>query len=418
MPPDAPVSLDDSSLASLVDRLSHARVVLLGEASHGTHEYYAWRARITLELLAHHDFSFVAVEGDWPDCMAIDRFVKLDRDVPDEADEALRVFLRWPTWMWANEEVSELLGAIRALNETRRPEDRAGFYGLDVYSLWESLERVLAFADHLGPEAAQAARDAFACFEPYGREPQAYARATMMVPADCKAEAERMLVETLRARSGLQGIDARLDAEQNARVVAGAERYYRAMVRGDAQSWNVRDVHMADTLDRLLEHHGERAAKAIVWAHNTHVGDARATDMASEGMVNLGQLARERHAGDVAAVGFGSHRGTVVAAREWDAPMQEMRVPSAIPGSLEDALHEEGEGQDLLLASTAGRLGKIGHRAIGVVYHPERERGNYVPTMLSRRYDAFVFLDETHALRPIHHALERPEVPETFPWGY
>src|SRR5438094_3466762 len=293
VPPDAPVSLDDSSLATLVDRLSHARVVLLGEASHGTHEYYAWRARITLELLAHHDFSFVAVEGDWPDCMAIDRFVKLDRDVPDEADEALRVFLRWPTWMWANEEVSELLGAIRALNGPRRPEDRAGFYGLDVYSLWESLERVLAFADHLGPEAAQAARDAFACFEPYGREPQAYARATMMVPADCKAEAERMLVETLRARGDLRGIDARLDAEQNARVVAGAERYYRAMVRGDAQSWNVRDVHMADTLDRLLEHHGARAAKAIVWAHNTHVGDARATDMASEGMLNLGQLARE-----------------------------------------------------------------------------------------------------------------------------
>jgi erythromycin esterase-like protein len=292
-----------------------------------------------------------------------------------------------------------------------------GFYGLDVYSLWDSMHELVGWLREHEPEHVQKATQALACFEPFGEDGAEYAFATRFAPTTCEQTVVELLQHLCEERGRQAPADdpeAHLSAEMNAAVVAGAERYYRAMVGGSAESWNVRDVHMADTLDRLLEHadDGTHPPRAVVWEHNTHVGDARATDMAGAGMVNVGQLLRERHgAGDVVLVGFGSHRGGVVAGQEWGAQMQRMEVPPARAGSLEALLHEE-VGEDALLVwppdgpRPAALDRRLDHRAIGVVYRPERERwGNYVPTVLARRYDAFLYLDTSRALQPLH--LER-----------
>ncbi len=410
-------------LDPLMDRIGNAGCVLLGEASHGTHEYYEWRARITERLIREKGFSFVAVEGDWPDCYEVNRYAKGYPDSGKSAREALKAFERWPTWMWANEEVVGLAEFLRRHNEGLPPGERVGFYGLDVYSLRESLEAVIEYLERVDPEALPAAKRAYGCFEPYGEDAQGYAWAAAFVPTSCEEEVVGMLSE-LRVRiAGYRDHpESRFDAEQNALVARGAEAYYRAVVRGGADSWNVRDRHMAETLDRLMRLHGPKA-KGIVWEHNTHVGDARFTDMAQHGMVNVGQLARERRGEeDVVLVGFGSHRGSVIAGAEWGAPMQRMPVPPAREESWEDVLHSAGEEDKLLVFSGAEEgavLEPRGHRAIGVVYDPAHERqGNYVPTVLPRRYDAFVYLDETRALRPLHETpREDGEPPDTFPSG-
>jgi erythromycin esterase-like protein len=404
---------DDASLDPLIERVGDARIVMLGEATHGTSEFYSWRARLSMRLVREKGFSFVAVEGDWPDCFRLDEYVK-GASGDARALDAVRRFARWPTWMWANHEVAAFLDELRAHNDATRAA-KVGFYGLDVYSLWDSMRRVVAQLEETAPDAAQAAREAWACFEPYGEDAQRYARATQVVRADCRDEVVRALAAVERAAVGL-------DAEQNARVAVNAERYYRTMVEGGAASWNVRDTHMMDTLDHLLAHHGPQA-KAIVWEHNTHIGDARATDMADEGMVNIGQLARERHGErDVVLVGFGTHRGSALAARGWDMPVKRMRVPEAPEDSLEGVMHALGGDQLFVLppasAAASPLLRTIGHRAIGVVYHPEREWGNYVPTVLPRRYDAFVFVDRSNALRPVQVTHEDLAEPETYPWGY
>ncbi|MFO0927602.1 MAG: erythromycin esterase family protein [Gemmataceae bacterium] len=416
---------DPAHLDPLLDRIGDARYVLLGEASHGTHEYYTWRTAISHRLITERGFSFIAVEGDWPDCYRVNRYVKGYRDAGDTAREVLHAFERWPTWMWANEEVVELAEWLRETNDTR-PDRKVGFYGLDVYSLWDSLYQVLGYLRKHAPDALPAARRAFQCFEPYGEDVQDYARATRLVDASCEAEVIGMLAAVLRAAPAHpdDGSETHFNAEQNAQVVKNAESYYRAMVQGGPESWNVRDRHMAETLDRLMRQHGP-AAKAIVWAHNTHVGDARYTDMAGDDMVNLGQLVRESHAPEgVVLVGFGSHRGSVIAGEEWDAPMERIAVSPGRPGSWEDLLHQAAAGDRLLLLDGAraneALLRERGHRAIGVVYRPQFERyGNYVPTVLPRRYDAFLFLDETQAVRPLHEvtAREEAEVPDTFPSG-
>jgi erythromycin esterase-like protein len=301
-----------------------------------------------------------------------------------------------------------------------------GFYGLDVYSLWESLYEVMRYLRRTDGAALAAARRAARCFEPYGEDAHDYARATRLVPESCEQE----VIDLLRAVRGRAPAhpgddrEGRFVAEQNALVLANAETYYRTMVRGRAESWNVRDRHMAETLDRLLAHHGP-GAKAVVWEHNTHVGDARFTDMADDGMVNLGQLARERYGeGDAVLVGFGTHSGTVIAGAEWEAPTERMRVPAARPDSWEDVLHRAGAGDSLLVFDAAARADEAlaewrGHRAVGVVYDPDIERyGNYVPAVLPRRYDALLFLDRTRALRPLHvPPREEGEVPETYPTG-
>ncbi len=412
---------EPGDLDPLLDRIGSARVVMLGEASHGTSEYYTWRARITQRLVREKGFSFVAVEGDWPDAYRVNRYVKGHDDVGASAREVLHAFRRWPTWMWANWEAVALAAWLRKHNDAHAGRRGVGFYGLDVYSLWESLAAIMRYLEENDPDALEAARRAYACFEPYGEDAQAYARSTAFVQASCEDEVVELLGD-VRRHAEVAGDDdeAHFDAEQNARAAVGAERYYRTMVRGGSQSWNVRDHHMIETLDDLLEHHGQDA-KAIVWEHNTHVGDARATDMAAAGMVNTGQLARERYGDDaVVLVGFGSNRGSVIAGRSWGAPMERMEVPIAQAGSWEDVVHEAGIGDALLLTdrlSPAARQ-RRGHRAIGVVYDPTLERyGNYVPTDLPARYDAFVHVDVTRALHPLHVEPEEAGPPATYPWG-
>lgn len=394
-----------ADLDPLLDRIGGARYVLVGEASHGTSEYYRWRAELTKRLVAERGFDLVAVEGDWPDCFAVNRWVKGRGDREHDARAVLGRFRRWPTWMWANEEVAEFVGWLREHNAmTGRG---VGFYGLDVYSLWDSLRVVLAHVAEHRPDAVDAAREAARCFEPYAEDPQRYARATRLVPATCEDEVLELL--TAMHRVGTVDPDdpeAELDAVQNAEVLAGAERYYRTMVWGGADSWNVRDRHMVDTLDRLVAHHG-RDSRVVVWEHNTHVGDARATDMADHGMVNVGQLVRERHARDgVVLVGFSGHRGSVIAGAAWGAPMQAMEVPGAPAGTHEDLLHV-ALGEASLLVFDGDREGpwlsrRRDHRAIGVVYRPSGDRwGNWVPTVMGRRYDALLAFDVTEAVRPL-----------------
>lgn len=416
---------DSIDLDPLIDRIGNARYVLLGEASHGTSEYYIWRHRISERLIREKNFSFIAVEGDWPDCYRVNRFVKRYDGAKGSAEEVLRGFDRWPSWMWANREVIGLVEFLTRFNRRLPIADQVGFYGLDVYSLWDSLHAVIEYLNEHDPQSLPAVRDAFRCFEPFGEDVQEYARANLWFPKSCEDEVLDLLVEMRRRFPSHPGDrEASFNAEQNALVAKNAEHYYRIMGRGDRESWNIRDRHMAETLERLMEYHGSQA-KCIVWEHNTHIGDARATDMASAGMVNVGQLVRERHApDDVVLVGFGSYQGTVIAGQAWDSPLERMPVPPARDGSWEDLFHR-AVGEDRMLIfdemhhAEHWRLPR-GHRAIGVVYHPRSERhGNYVPTVLPDRYDVFLYLDRTEALHPLHMPInfEHEEVPETFPSG-
>jgi erythromycin esterase-like protein len=342
----------------------------------------------------------------------VNRSVKLREGAHEDPRDALDSFDRWPTWMWANDDVVDFCRWLRGVNAGRPEADRVGFYGLDVYSLWDSMHELIGYLREHEPAVVDEAIAALRCFEPFGEDGAEYAFASRFAPSSC----EQAVVDLLRRLCEERGADvdgddpdARFAAEQNAAVVVDAERYYRAMVESSATSWNVRDVHMADSLDRLLA----RTGRAVVWEHNTHVGDARATDMAAGGMVNVGQLLRERHgADDVVLVGFGGHRGGVIAGEEWGAQMARIPVPPARAGSLEALLHEE-VGRDALFVVPRGqRPGwldrRLDHRAIGVVYRPERERwGNYVPTVLGERYDAFLWIEDTSPLQPLH--MERAE---------
>jgi erythromycin esterase-like protein len=409
-------------LDPLIDRIGDSRFVLLGEASHGTSEFYTWRTAISKRLIAEKGFSFIAVEGDWPDCYTVNRYVKAREG--ESAQDVLHAFARWPTWMWANREVVDLVEWMRTHNDQQLDDRKAGFYGLDVYSLWDSMHAVVDYLDHMDPELARTAKRAYSCFEPYAEDAQEYARATAIVPTSCEDEAVSILraLQSKRSEFRDDGPEAYFNAEQNAFVARNAELYYRTMVRGGPMSWNVRDHHMADTLERLMKHHGP-GAKAIVWEHNTHIGDARFTDMARAGMVNVGQLVRQAHQRDgVVLAGFGTYGGSVVAAREWGAPMERMQVPDARDGSSENAMHRAEIGDSLLLFdgdADGGLSEPRGHRAIGVVYDPRTEHwGNYVPTILTRRYDAFLYIEKSKGVDPLHmREREDGEVPETFPSG-
>ena len=430
-------SVDD--LDPLLDAIGDARYVLLGEASHGTHEFYTWRAELSKRLIQEKHFSFVGVEGDWPDCYRVNRFVKGYASSGASAAEVLHAFDRWPTWMWANREIVDFTEWMRDHNHQLPAEQQAGFYGLDVYSLWESMAAVIDYLEKIDPNFARVARRAYTCFEPYREDVQEYARATAIVPTSCEDEAVAVL-RALRSRAAEykeDGREAYFNAEQNALVARGAELYYRTMVRGGPTSWNVRDHHMVDTLDRLMVHHDNMGgrAKAIVWAHNTHIGDARFTDMARAGMVNVGQLVRQSHEVEgMMLVGFGTHHGSVIAGDEWGARMQRMRVPDAREGSIEDLLHrseagasennDSGPNKMLLFngeddGGIKGLDAPLDNRAIGVVYDPRMERyGNYVRTIIPRRYDAFLFIDETSALDPLHMPMGvTGAMPETYPSG-
>jgi erythromycin esterase len=407
----------------LINKIGNCRVVMLGEASHGTHEYYSWRAAITQKLIEEKGFNFIAVEGDWPDCYKVNRFIKGKEHTEKNALQVLQSFNRWPTWMWANWETVQLADWLKKYNEKIATSGMVGFYGLDVYSLWESMEAIMGYLKKVDPFAWKIASAAWHCFEPYKKEGQDYARASSFVPDRCTNEVVEMLKEIrLRMQQYNSDHENVFNAEQNALVTVNAEKYYRSMIAGGPHSWNVRDRHMSDTLDRLLDFHGEKS-KAIIWAHNTHIGDARATDMTNEGMYNIGELARiNHHENQVALVGFGSYTGSVIAAKNWGAPMKQMGLPAASTGSWEYYLHKAGAVnkwmmmedfmQDVFLEN------HIGHRAVGVVYHPEREQyGNYVPSILPLRYDAFLFLDKTKALHPLHINPDGAQMPETYPFG-
>lgn len=413
-----------ADLDPLLHRIGDARFVLLGEATHGTSEFYRWRTAITRRLIEEHDFSFIAVEGDWPDCYRVNRFVKQLHDSTESTEQVLHAFARWPTWMWANREVAELVEFLRAHNARHSWDRQVGFYGLDVYSLWESMSAVVEYLDRIDPAAAREARRNYGCFDRFHGDAVEYARSTALAPTSCENDVVRILT-TLRANApeyGADGRDAYFAAEQNALVAIDAERYYRAMIRGGPSSWNVRDHHMMDTLERLIAHHGP-AAKAIVWEHNTHVGDARFTDMARDGMVNVGQLARQSHEREgVVLVGFSTHHGSVIAGSEWGAPMERMTVPPARDGSFEDLAHRSDAGDAFMvmgdeLAQEPAFEEPVDHRAIGVVYAPGRERwGNYVPTIIPHRYDVIIHIDETKAVDPLHMPVAmNGDLPETYP---
>lgn len=413
----------------LLGLVGDASVVLLGEASHGTHEFYRERALITRRLIEEKDFAAVAVEADWPDAYRVNRYV---RGAPGDADaeEALGGFRRFPTWMWRNAEVLDFVGWLRAHNEGASGNG-AGFYGLDIYSLYASIGEVVRYLNGVDPAAAARARERYACFEQFGHE-QTYGRAaTLGIAEPCRREVIAQLTELQRhagyylRRDGHAAEDEQFYAEQNARVIAGAEEYYRSMFADHGVSWNLRDRHMADTLVRLRAHLARHGApvKVVVWEHNSHIGDARATEMGRRrGELNVGQLARQRWPGGVALIGFTTHEGTVTAASTWDAPAERKRVRPALTGSYEELFHEVGEPRflvDLCRGDAAEALrGPMLERAIGVIYRPESERAShYFEASLAGQFDAVIHIDETRAVEPLERTAgwELGEPPETYP---
>jgi len=410
-------------LTPLLQRIGDARIVMLGEASHGTHEYYTWRSYISQRLIAEKGFRFIAVEGDWPDCYEVNCYIKQYSNSPHAAVDVLKGFDRWPTWMWGNWEIAAFAEWLKKHNAALDGDDKVGFYGLDVYSLWESMEAILGYLEKHDPGALETALQAYRCFEPHRKdEGQSYARSLRFVSDTCEDEVVELLKKIQdRIVARAAGEESVFSVEQNALITVNAEKYYRAMLAGGAASWNVRDTHMNETLERLLDLHGPES-KAIIWEHNTHVGDARATDMRDDGMVNIGQLAREQYPGEVVLVGFGSYEGSVIAGRAWGARMQEMEMPAARKDSWEYYCHQASAENKLMImddfADPVFTENHVDHRAIGVVYNPEYERyGNYVPSILPMRYDAFNYIDRTRALHPLKIDPDRMQMPETYPFG-
>jgi erythromycin esterase-like protein len=407
-------------------------VVLLGEASHGTHEFYRERARITRRLITEKGFGAVVVEADWPDAYRVNRYV---RGLPgdEEAVEALEGFKRFPTWMWRNADVLDFAGWLRDYNDHVADEhERAGFYGMDLYSLHASMQAVLRYLDKVDPEAARRARQRYACFDHFGQDPQSYGYATTLgLGESCRNDVVATLVDITRRaldyarRDGLMAADDFFQAEQNARLVKNAEAYYRSMFEGRDASWNVRDQHMAETLQTVLSHleRTGRSSKAVVWAHNSHLGDARFTEMGERGELNVGQLVRERLGPDAVNVGFTTHTGTVTAATDWDGPAERKRVRASLPGSHENLLHQIGLPRLMLLLGTAAPAGLHEprlERAIGVIYRPETERvSHYFEARLARQFDVVLHFDETRAVEPLERVAPRAteDLPETYPAG-
>ena len=419
----------------LLEFVGEARFVLLGEASHGTHEFYGERAEITKRLIVEKGFNAVAVEADWPDAYRVNRYVR-GEGADASAEEALGGFKRFPTWMWRNRVVVEFAEWLRRYNESLAAgRERLGFYGLDLYSLYTSVEAVLGFLDKVDPDAARRARYRYACFEHFAEDTQGYGyAATFGLTESCEQNVVEQLVEMRRRASELASLDGRVArdefffAEQNARLVKNAEEYYRSMFRGRVESWNLRDRHMAETLDALVAHLSSegRAAKVAVWEHNSHLGDARATELGHGGEWNVGQLVRERYGRESTLVGFTTHRGSVTAATDWDAPAERKRVRPALQGSYEALFHDAGTPRFMLNLREGGPARELLRqprleRAIGVIYRPETERlSHYFHAQLAEQFDACIHLDETTAVEPLErNALwETGEPPETYPTGF
>jgi erythromycin esterase-like protein len=414
----------------LLDSIGDARLVLLGEASHGTHEFYRERALITRRLIVEKGFRAVAAEADWPDAMRVHRFVS-GRGTDGSADAALGDFRRFPRWMWRNRDVLEFVAWLHEHNRGRSEAAKTGFYGLDLYSLHASIAAVVAYLARTDPAAAARARARYACFDHYGGDPQVYGASAGVDAESCEdAVVEQLLDLRRRAadltrKDGFEGAEDQFVAEQNARLAKNAEAYYRAMYRGRVSSWNLRDRHMAEMLEALIAHLANRVTepKVVVWAHNSHLGDARATEMALRGELNLGQLTRERHGREAVLVGFSTHHGTVTAATDWEGPAERKRVRPGLRDSYETLFHETGLPRFLLSLRDDAALEELDEprlqRAIGVIYRPETERqSHYFLAKVRDQFDALVHLDETSAVEPLEVRSEPgPEPPETYPSG-
>nr|WP_309100985.1 erythromycin esterase family protein [Fredinandcohnia onubensis] len=393
-------------LDPLVTAITNQKYILLGESSHGTSEFYKTRAELTKRLIIEKDFTFIAVEGDWPACQQVNNYIKGYSKKYKNARDVLSSFKRWPTWMWANEEIIDLVEWLKEFNQGKPNGKKIGFYGIDIYSLWESMDEILKYLEKRNLPDLEVARKAFACFEPFNREAEKYALSSSFYNEGCHEEVLQLLTEIMANKHAYQDShESSLNVEVNALITANAENYYTTMITKDNESWNIRDRHMVEVIrkiDSFYNHH----SKGIIWEHNTHVGDARATDMANEGLVNVGQLIREEIGSEnVFIVGFGTHHGTVIAASEWGVDFEKMNTPPAVAGSWEDLLYKAGAYDKILVFNEKNKnlfKKELGHRAIGVVYNPQYEHyGNYVPSVISERYDAFVFINNTKALTPI-----------------
>jgi erythromycin esterase-like protein len=424
-----PITGEPTTYDPLVDRIGDARCVLIGEASHGTHEFYVERARMTRRLIEQAGFNAIAVEADWPAAYRLNCFVRgagKDRTAAD----ALGDFLRFPRWMWRNQVVEAFAVWLRAHNE--RAPNPVGFYGLDLYSLRESVDLVLRYLEKVDPEAVKRARERYSCFDHrHGDDGQGYGAAVVSGREEsCEAGVLEQLLELLDKQAEYSSKDTRLPedahffAVQNARLVANAERYYRTMFRGGPDSWNLRDSHMAETLDALFHHLDQPRlpAKVVVWAHNSHVGDARHTEMGWSGQLTLGQLARERYERNAFLVGLTTYEGTVTAASDWGAPALVKRVVPGREDAYEGQLHDAGLRRDLLFFETGGEVdARRLERAVGVIYRPETERqSHYFQAELARQFDAVAHLDRTQALWPLDRDpgwIPEGEAPDTYPFG-
>jgi erythromycin esterase-like protein len=428
-----PLTGSKTDFDPLMGLVGDARLVLLGEASHGTHEFYRERAEITKRLIREKGFTAVAVEADWPDAYRVNCYIR-GAGSDHDAEESLRGFERFPTWMWRNAEMLEFVGWLRAHNESLSGSAGVGFYGLDLYSLQASMGEVLTYLEKVDPEAARRARVRYACFDQFGEDTQAYGQAaTWGITKSCEEEVVHQLLELRRQaavyarRDGRVAADEFFYAEQNARLVKNAEQYYRSMFHGRVSSWNLRDRHMAETLEALMAHldRSPGGPKIVVWAHNSHLGDARATDMGRRGELNVGQLVREKHGRDSVLIGFTTHHGTVTAASDWGGAAERKRVRPGLPGSFEALFHEVDTPRFLLPLRRGGcaaadlqepRL----ERAIGVIYRPETERlSHYFYARLPEQFDAVLHFDETRAVEPLERTARwhTGEPPETFPTG-
>ena len=415
-------SIDTVDLVPLLERVGDARLVLLGEATHGTSEFYRMRERISRELIVKKGFRFIAIEGDWPDAARVDHYVRHLEYPPSE----WTAFARFPTWMWRNNEVRDFVNWLREHNAATKHEARVAFHGLDLYSLYVSIRSVLNYLDQVDPEAAKVARQRYGCLTPWQGDPATYGHAALTGSyRTCEPHVVRALKELLEKRVAYTEHDGErfFDAVQNARLVTNAERYYRIMYYGSRASWNLRDEHMFTTLKNLLAFYGT-GSKAIVWAHNSHVGDSAATEMALRGEHNIGHLCRQEFGDSAYLVGFGTNSGTVAAASDWDGPMEIKKVQPALPKSYERLCHASGHPRFMLglrnraeLTSAQG-LGKPQlERAIGVVYRPETERAShYFQAILPRQFDEYVWFDDTRAVTPFDTA-ELAGLPDTYPFG-
>jgi protein-L-isoaspartate(D-aspartate) O-methyltransferase len=414
-------SIENASIDPLLERIGNAGVVLIGEATHGTSEFYRLRNRITAELIGRRNFRFVAIEGDWPDAARIDHYVRHFDYPPSE----WVAFARFPTWMWRNQDVREFVDWLRIHNSNRPADERTAFHGLDLYSLYSSVRAVLEYLDTVDPAAAALARQRYGCLTPWQSDPATYGRAALSgAYRSCEEDVVRMLAEIAGKRREYAEHDGErfLDAVQNARLIANAEEYYRVMYYGSRSSWNLRDKYMFETLKTLREHYWPDN-KVVVWAHNSHVGDASATEMASRGEFNIGSLCRKAFGKDMYSIGFGTDNGTVAAASDWDGPMEVKSLRPAMDRSYERLFHETtlpGFSLGLRDATDSLRdelLRPRLERAVGVIYRPETElASHYFEAVLPRQFDEYIWVDTTRAVVPIATA-ELEGMPDTYPFG-